>query len=111
MIAKKDFISKMSELQNINSEFYTFRNFTYKYFGGYDFELVDKLFEIALKYLCELMNDDFNDGWIPWFVYENDWGNKGFEAGIANGKTKVKSKKIKTTSQLYDLIVKMNEGK
>jgi hypothetical protein len=111
MITKKDFISKMTELQKNETELSLFREFTYKYFGGCEFDIADKLFEIALKYLCELMNEDYDDGWIPWFVYENDWGKKAFEAGIANGKTKVKSKKIKTTSQLYDLIVKMNEGK
>ena len=109
MITKKDFILKMKELEDINSELYSFQDFTDKYFGGYDFELGNKLFTIALKYLCELVNDNYDDGWISWYVYENDWGKKEYEAGINNEKVKVKNKKIKNTSQLYDLIVKMQE--
>ena len=38
--------------------------------------------------------------WLKWFVFENDCGRKGMEAGPANGKLR----KIKTAAQLAQLI-------
>jgi hypothetical protein len=47
------------------------------------------------------------DGWIIWFIYENDCGKK---AKQANGCGESAMKPIKTTRQLARLIVESEEG-
>jgi len=65
-------------------------SFTYLSFG-----------EEFMYHYIELMEDVFEDkgSWIQWFVFENDWGVHGYEAGLIG-----KSSPIQTIEQLYDLI-------
>lgn len=62
-------------------------------------QLIDdyiELIEIAMKDECEF---------VSWFVFENDWGAKKHEAGLAGELTP-----IETIKDLYDLISKLNKS-
>jgi len=57
--------------------------------------------EEFMNHYIELIEDVFGDkcSWIQWFIFENDWGAKGYEAGY-DGKVSP----IRTLGELYDLI-------
>ena len=61
-----------------------------------------KMFETIKNYISEKNNDKFS--WIDWFIYDNEFGKKGFEAGYKDKKVQ----KIKNLEQLFNLI---QEGK
>lgn len=37
------------------------------------------LFDMAIDGVAKAIGDE--DDWLSWFIYENDWGKKGYEAG------------------------------
>lgn len=52
------------------------------------------------KRLNELLGDDSVDDWVSWFVYENDFGAKGFVCSNKDGP----DIKIKNASDLWDFL-------
>lgn len=106
MLTKQEFVEKMKELQSLEVKQNKFCDDMDKYFECGTFNLGYDLIDFGISLLCELVGDKDQESWIYWFIYENDWGKRGFDAGY-DGKTK----KIKTIEQLYDLIVKRNESK
>ena len=38
------------------------------------------LFDAINELWCEAMDDDIDDSWLSWFVFEDDFGDKKFEA-------------------------------
>ena len=57
--------------------------------------------EEFMNHYIELLEDTFGDrgSWIQWFIFENDWGRREYEAGFKGNMLP-----IKTTEDLYDLI-------
>lgn len=58
--------------------------------------------EVCLKAVSEILGDECD--WIDWFIWENDCGEKGYEAGFKDN-----LKKIKTIEDLYGLIKEEND--
>ncbi len=67
-------------------------------FGGFH---VARLTELVFDILKDAMKD--NDDWIPYFVYELDWGSKYEPGSITEADGKVIP--LGTLSDLYDLLV------
>ena len=61
--------------------------------------IADDIHEEYTKLVAEKVGDE--DNWLDWYLFENDAGEKGFEAKAANWK---KGRKIKTLEDLLDLI-------
>lgn len=68
----------------------------YSPFGAM-YDVIWDTFTAALESTSELVGD--NSGWISWFIYDNECGSKGLEAGYDR-----KMKPIKTIKQLCGLI-------
>ena len=62
------------------------------------FNLVDDIFCFALDRVVDIIGD--KGEWVDWFMWENDCGRNGLEAGEDG-----KMKKIKTVEQLVNLIM------
>ena len=58
-----------------------------------------KAFDAYTDLVAETIGD--KDGWLTWFIWENDCGQKGMKAGF-----KGKTKKVKTVEDLIGLIDK-----
>jgi hypothetical protein len=72
-------------------------------FGTYVFEC--EIFEVlysSLEFSLKLVEGKYNDksNWISWYIYENDWGKKEYEAGYDNN-----MKKICSVEDLYNIII------
>ena len=99
---KKEFTKDIKELIKITKS----SDSIYDYVG-----LDKKVGSIIMNqksYIIELLKEKYNDvkcDWIGWFVYENDFGKKGYEAGYDGN-----MKPIKTISNLWDLL-KDEDGK
>lgn len=61
------------------------------------FELFSMLDDYMLTLLEEVIGDD--DKWVEWYIYENDCGGRGFEAGYDGIK-----KPINSVDDLVELI-------
>ncbi len=97
---KQMFIKYMERLKS----FYKLRNETGDSLGKLLFSesfIYLSFGEEFMNHYIELLEDVFGDknSWIQWFIFENDWGAKGYEAGFTD-----KMSPIKTTEDLYDLI-------
>jgi hypothetical protein len=68
------------------------------------FNTISDVFEKYTKATAKLIGDA--DGWLDWYMYENDMGEKEMEAKAASWKRK---KKIKNISDLCRLIEADNE--
>lgn len=67
--------------------------------------LINKFYEmddLARKFLKIILTDDAD--WVDWYVYENDSGAKGYEAGYDKN-----LKPIKTEEDLLELIESKND--
>ncbi len=53
--------------------------------------------DLALTYLKKLIGDEYD--WLDWFIYENDCGKKGYEAG-----EKGNLKPVKTIEDILEII-------
>lgn len=54
------------------------------------------LFDMAIDGAAKAIGDDGD--WLSWFIYENDWGKKGYEAG------RDELKPITTIDEFVDLL-------
>lgn len=61
------------------------------------FEAANLLRDALTKTVANALNDEY--GWVEWFVYENDLGNKALEAGYPN-----KMKPVRTAKDLLEHI-------
>jgi hypothetical protein len=68
------------------------------------FNTISDVFEKYTKATAKLIGDA--DGWLDWYMYENDMGNMAMEAKAASWKRK---KKIKNIGDLCRLIEADNE--
>lgn len=59
------------------------------------------LFDMAIDGVAKAIGDDSD--WLSWFIYDNDWGKKGYEAGY---KPMVKVKSIED----FVTMMEMTEG-
>jgi len=57
-------------------------------------------FKLYTNFLSEKLGDE--DGWLEWYIYDNDCGRRGFAAKASNWK---KYKKIKNLKDLENLII------
>jgi hypothetical protein len=65
-------------------------------------EIGDELLAAYINLVEEKMGSQ--SGWIDWFIYENNWGKKKYEAGF-----KDRLKPIETIIDLYNLIMDVRE--
>jgi len=68
-------------------------------------EFGDKFLDSYIKLLADYMGGD-KDGWIEWYIWENDMGKQRMEAGYVG-----KSSRISNPKQLYKLIKQGQERK
>lgn len=67
---------------------------------GCNFDVSDKIVSCLIKVLEDMFDDRF--GWICWFIYEKDFGEKKLRAYDVNKK----GIKLNTAAQLYDFLIK-----
>lgn len=98
---KKQKVKIVAELKNILKENEKELSNIYNIFGanpdGNFQRSVFKLQDFAIKQTSKIIGD--NEEWLDWFIYENDWGEKAFEAGYDDN-----LKEIKTIDDLVDLL-------
>jgi hypothetical protein len=101
MLNKKDFITCMRKIKKSQRELEKFVNDIGKYFDNvYIFDVGDQLIYNQIEILKIAMNDTIEDqNWIDWFIYDNDWGSNGLEAGYD------KEKPVFTLDDLYKLLI------
>jgi hypothetical protein len=59
-----------------------------------------RTFDVAMESIAREIGDDPTVfGWLHWFIYENDCGAAGMEAGLTNN-----LRPIKTAAELIELI-------
>jgi len=97
---------KIDLLNNLVKRFNIIRNINSKIdeiFGSYpESELntvIYGLFSDYVKSVSLLLKDDF--GWVDWYIWENDCGNKHFPAKASKW---AESKEINNINDLLDLI-------
>ena len=95
-----DIMIAIRDMYNAGSDFY---DKICNALGVYPENLVEVLFpDKIIDVMSDVMDD--HEGWIGWYIYENDWGKHKLEVKV--GDEKVPSK---TLSDLWKLI--MNERK
>ena len=101
MISKKDFIRCMKRIQKNQKNLEKFMDDIGKYFDDvYIFSLGDQLLYTQIEILKVAVEDDFDDNWIDWYIFENEWGNNRWEAGYDD-----KTTPIVDFDGLYNLIL------
>ena len=106
MLSKKDFMICMRKIKKSQKELEKFVEDIGKYFDEvYIFDVGDQLLYSQIEILKIAMNDTTKDiSWIDWFIFDNEWGNRGLEAGYD------KKAPIFNLEELYKLLVESQKN-
>lgn len=99
---KNEFVLEMQHLKTLIDE----RDKIINSMREMGFRVESPIFDILYKYenaliknIAKRAGEELESSWCEWFVFENDFGDKGFEAYI-----KDKKYKITSVEELYDFI-------
>ena len=101
MLSKRDFIICMKIIRKNEKEIEKFVEDIGKYFDSvYIFDLGNNAIINQIEIVKIAMEENVDNSWIDWYIYENDWGNNKLTAGYENNINPVKN-----SSHLYQLIL------
>jgi hypothetical protein len=68
---------------------------------GQIYQAIARAVDLAIDCVAVAVGDTKEDGWLDWFVYDNSWGEKGYEAGLIGD-----LRPVRTIADIVDLIEK-----
>ena len=101
ILTKEMFIDIMLAIRDMYDAGSDFYDKISDIFGAYPEKVTDVLFpDKIINVMSDIMDD--REGWIDWYIYENDWGRRKFDVVYDNKKVP-----SETLDDLWQLI--MNE--
>lgn len=98
-MTKEQFATRIDEIKRFMDEIDVLHSHIYAIAPGAVCEFGGRFLDDYIRLLSESVGDDADWSWVSWFVFDNEFGKKGLEAGFDGKMTKITS-----VDDLWDLI-------
>ena len=98
-MTKEQFATKIEEIRRFTTQIDFLNDHLQAIAPGAVCEFGGVFLDDYIRLLSESVGDDSDWSWVSWFVFDNEFGKRGLEAGFDG-----KMAKITSVDELWDLI-------